>query len=203
MLVHVGDIRNVIRQLGWKFVIFPEIWTKNSANSGIISAFRIGEEVLEKSNLKEKNVWKTEQKCIKTQNFCFFFQKTLDLAKSKNFLRKTAFLDEFYGNFDKNEEIIIFSVNFCFIVQLANFMFKNWMLINWFFLHYWNLNGRWIITNIDATIIAPGFLVHALKKPKALELFLREGSLLQQLNSSWKKFYKEGYHLGKTFYSHY
>ena len=60
-----------------------------------------------------------------------FFKKTLNIGEKIYFLRKIAKLDTFYGNFwKKNGELKNFSVQFFFIVQLADFMtekLKCWM----------------------------------------------------------------------------
>ena len=150
----------------------------------------------------------TEIKCnkletkLKTFRFFSFFRKpTFWQGKIVFFWERQPCLTKTTPVLEKNDEINIFSVDFCFNVHLQIVGYKKWVLIKWFYLHIRNMNGK-ISLAISAMNIAPGLQIHAPQNSRAFQMLLGEGSFLQLLDSRWKKQYNKSCHLVLTFYSH-
>ena len=77
--------------------------------------------------------------------FSFFFHKNPSFG-NESFLRKTTKLDAFCGKFGENWLKILFCMHvyFCFIAQLANFIYKNHVegIIFHAIIEYWAENKK-------------------------------------------------------------
>ena len=64
--------------------------------------------------------------CKFDENSKLLFTQQENFGREKLLLRITILLDAICGKFGKNGELKLFSVQFCFIVQVANFSNKTW-----------------------------------------------------------------------------
>ena len=89
------------------------------------------------------------------------------------------------ANLEETDEWKMFSVDFCFIVPLANFMLKKLLVQLMTFRTYekWPENKQ----KIGATSDFTGFRLQTPNKLRSLETILRKVLILLVLNSSWKK----------------
>ena len=153
-------------------------------------------------NKRNKNELKQIGNWTQNSSIFFFFQKTHVLARKNSFFwERQPCLTKTTPILENNDEIKIFSVDFCFNVHLQIVGHKKWVLIKWFYLHIRNMNGK-ISLAIGAMNIAPGLQIHAPQNSRAFQMLLGERSFLQLLDSRWKKLYNKSCHLVLTFYSH-